>query len=160
MSRAEVSAPEPKRILIIRLDRIGDVVLSTPVLSVLRQRYPNSFIVMMVRTHCRELVEDHAALDDVILYDKDGEHRGIASTMRFARKLSTFHFDTALILHPSNRSHWIPWLAGIRVRIGYRRKLPGLLTHRVPHRKQEGRKHEAAYTLELHTVLGITAPSP
>lgn len=160
MPSAELSAPEPKRILVIRLDRIGDVVLSTPVLSVLRQRYPNSFIAMMVRTPCRELVEDHSALDKVILYDKDGEHRGIASTIRFARKLSTFHFDTALILHPSNRSHWIPALAGIPVRIGYNRKSGMLLTHRLPHRKQEGSQHEASYSLEMLKVFGIKPPSP
>jgi heptosyltransferase-2 len=62
-------------------------------------------------------------------------------------------------LHPSNRSHWIPWLAGIPTRIGYHRKWGWLLTHRVPHRKQEGQRHEAVYTLELLASLGIEPPS-
>ena len=150
----------PKRILVIRLDRIGDVVLSTPVIAALRQTYPDSFLAVMVRPACREVVEGHPDLNEVILYEKEGAHRGILDTMRFARTLRRFQFDTALVLHPSNRSHWIPFLAGIPVRIGYHRKCGWLLTQRLPHRKQEGSKHEAVYTLELLEVLGVTPPRP
>jgi len=150
----------PQRILVIRLDRIGDVVLSTPVLRALRDAYPSAFIAMMVRPACRELLEGHPCLNAVILYDKDGRHRGIGSTIRFARDLRRFRFDTVLVLHPSRRSHWIPWLAGIPARIGWNRKSGWLLTRRVPHRKQEGAKHEAAYTLDLLRELGLTPPAP
>jgi len=146
------------RILVIRLDRIGDVVLSTPALQHLRQAYPSAFLAMMVRPACRDVVEGHPALDEVILYDKDGRHRGVAGTVWFAHELRGKRFDTALVLHPSNRSHWIPWLAGIPVRIGYDRNCAWLLTHRLPHRKQEGRKHEAEYTVELLRALGLEPP--
>jgi len=149
--------PTPQRILVIRLDRIGDVVLSTPVLQALREAYPKASIAMMVRPTCRELVEGNPYLDEVILYDKDDRHRSIVKSVRFALGLRRFQFDTALILHPSNRSHWIPWLAGIPVRIGYRRKSGWLLSHPVPHRKQEGIKHEAEYTLDLLRVLPAPA---
>jgi heptosyltransferase-2 len=152
--------PPPRRILVIRLDRLGDVVLSTPALQALRQHFPHAFIAMMVRPPCRDVVEGHPALNDVLLYDKDGRHRRVPATVRFARQLRRYDFDTALILHPSNRSHWIPWLARIPVRIGYNRKSARLLTHRVPHRKQEGEQHEAVYTLELLQVFGITPNGP
>ncbi|MBI3088035.1 MAG: lipopolysaccharide heptosyltransferase II [Candidatus Omnitrophica bacterium] len=147
------ASPAHQRILVIRLDRIGDVVLSTPVLQALRDAYPRAFLAMMVRPVCRELVEGNPCVNEVLLYDKDGRHRGILSTIRFARGLRRHHFDTALVLHPTNRSHWIPWLAGIPVRIGYDRKSGWLLTHRVPHRKQEGARHEAEYAVEMLRVL-------
>ena len=150
----------PRRILVIRLDRIGDVVLSTPVLTALRRYFPHAFIAMMVRPACRDVVIGHPAVDDVILYEKDSAHRGVLATARFARRLRRYDFDTALILHPSNRSHWIPWLARIPVRIGYHRKSGWLLTHRLPHRKQEGQQHEARYTLELLEPFGIREPDP
>ncbi|MBI2104346.1 MAG: lipopolysaccharide heptosyltransferase II [Candidatus Omnitrophica bacterium] len=150
----------PKRILVIRLDRLGDVVLSTPVLRALRERFPHAFIAMLVRPPCRDAVDGHPALNEVISYDKESTHRGLLATVRFARSLRRQEFDTALILHPSNRSHWIPWLAGIPVRIGYDRKCGWLLTHRLPHRKQEGAKHEALYTLELLAPLGISPSDP
>jgi len=147
-------------LLVIRLDRLGDVVLSTPVLQALRQQFPHAFLAMMVRSACLDVVAQHPCLNDVISYDKEGRHRRVRATVRFARGLSRYEFDTALVLHPSNRSHWIPWLAGIPVRIGYNRKCPWLLTHRLPHRKQEGARHEAAYTLELLQVFGISPGDP
>ncbi len=171
MSQLEISNPAPstqylspslvpKRILVIRLDRIGDVVLSTPVLHELRRSFPHAFIAMMVRPPCHELLEGHPALNEVLVYDKEGRERSVFGTIRFALRLRRHEFDTALVLHPSNRSHWIPWLAGIPTRIGYRRKHSWLLTQRLPHRKQEGRQHEAAYALELLQPFGIAPGVP
>jgi heptosyltransferase-2 len=150
----------PKRILVIRLDRLGDVILSTPVLQALRSHFPHAFIAMMVQPACHDVVEGNPYLNEVILYDKESAHHSVAATIRFARTLRQFEFDTALVLHPSNRSHWIPWLARIPVRIGYDRKCGWLLTHRIPHLKQEGQKHEAIYTLELLELFGISPATP
>ena len=152
--------PTPARILVIRLDRLGDVVLSTPVFDELRRQFPHAFIAVLVRPPCREAVEGHPAVNEVIVYEKEGAHRGAWATVRFARGLRRYEFDTALVLHPSNRSHWIPWLARIPVRVGYDRKCGRLLTHRLPHRKQEGARHEAAYTLELLRPFGISPGEP
>lgn len=150
----------PKRLLVLRLDRIGDVVLSTPALQALRRRFPHAHVTMMVRPPCVDLVQGHPALNEVLVYDKDGAHRSPWATIRFAWSLRRHEFDTALVLHPSHRSHWIPWLAGIPVRIGYDRKWGRLLTHRTPHRKQEGEQHEAAYTLELLRWFGMEPGTP
>ena len=150
----------PGRILVIRLDRLGDVVLSTPVFDELRRKFPHAVITAMVRPPCHDAVAGHPAVDEVIVYDKEGKHHGAWATVKFARRLRQHEFDTALVLHPSNRSHWIPWLARIPVRIGYDRKNGWLLTHRLPHRKQEGLRHEAEYTLELLQPLGIEPRAP
>ena len=150
----------PRRILIIRLDRMGDVILSTPVLQQLRAAYPEAFIAMLVSPACRELVEGNPHLNDVLLYDKTGEQRGLWSTIRFARRVRRLDFDTALILHPTRRSHWIARLAGIPRRLGYARKSGWLLTHRLPHRKQEGSRHEAEYALELLRLVGLEPAAP
>jgi len=150
----------PKRILVMRLDRLGDVILSTPVLEALRQRYPHAFIAMMVRAANQDILHGNPYLNEVIVYEKEGTHHSVWGTIRFARRLRRYAFDTAIVLHPSNRSHWIPWLAHIPVRIGYHRKRSSwLLTHRLPHRKQEGAKPEMVYTLELLEPLGIV-PNP
>ena len=159
MPREPSCMASPKRILVIRLDRLGDVVLSTPVVQRLREAYPDARIAMMVRPVCREVVEGNPFLNEVILYDKDGRHRGILSTVRFAWGLRRFRFDTAVVVHPTHRSHWIPWLAGIPTRIGYDRKSSWLLNRRVAHHKQEGARHEADYALELLQVLGLQPPA-
>ena len=59
-----------KRILIIRTDKIGDLVLSTPVIKAVRDAYPDGYIAMMVRSYAHEIIKDNPYLDEVITYDK------------------------------------------------------------------------------------------
>jgi heptosyltransferase-2 len=156
----ENEEPDPperryRRILVARSDRIGDVLISTPVLKALRDHYPSSFIAMMVAASNRELVEGNPYLDQVILLDKDGEHRGLWGTLALSRRIRRSRFDVAVILHPTVRVHLICFLAGIRERIGYDRKAPFLLTQALAHRKQEGLKHEMEYNADLLRPLGI-----
>ncbi|MBI4335507.1 MAG: lipopolysaccharide heptosyltransferase II [Candidatus Omnitrophica bacterium] len=144
-----------QRILIIRLDRIGDVLLSTPVIKALRDAYPESHIAMMVRPYSKDIVEGNPYLNEVILYDKDKEYRTAWSTVKFALNLRKKKYDLAIVLHPTNRSNAIPFLAGIPYRIGYNKKLGFLLTHRLNDTKHKGLKHEMEYTLDVIRALGI-----
>ncbi|OQB09430.1 MAG: Lipopolysaccharide core heptosyltransferase RfaQ [Candidatus Omnitrophica bacterium ADurb.Bin205] len=146
---------EYKRILVVRTDRIGDVVLSTPVIKVLRDNYPHAFIAMMVSPHSKEIVEGNPYLDEVVLYDKDAKEKGWLSSIKFSRKLNKSKFDIAIILHPTNRVHLISYLAGIPKRIGYDRKMGFLLTDKFSHTKQLGQKHELEYNLDLLENLGL-----
>ena len=145
----------PQRILVIRLDRIGDVLLSTPVFHALRAAYPQARIMALVRPPCQELLEGHPALNGVLVYDKTGAHRSSWATLAFAQQLRRERFDLALVLHPSHRSHWMPCLAGIPRRVGFDRKSGWLLTTRPPHIKQEGRYHELDYTLDVLAAIGV-----
>lgn len=152
--------PKVQRILVARTDRIGDVLLSTPVLQALRQAYPHAYIAAMVSAGCREIVEGNPFIDDVLVYDKDTIHKGWVASWRFARMLQKKKFDVALALHPTNRVHMVLFGAGIPRRIGYDRKSGFLLTDRLKHTKQEGVKHEAAYNMDLLAPLGITVQDP
>jgi heptosyltransferase-2 len=156
MSMKPIAAPQ--RILVVRLDRLGDLVLSLPAVEALKAAFPQSYLAMLVQKPWAEVLVGHPAVDHVYAYDKAGEHRTWRGTWRFARRLRGEHFDTAVVLHPSNRSHGMVFLAGIPTRVGYDRKLSGLLTHRFPHHKQHGQQHESAYTLELLQVLGLSPP--
>lgn len=154
---SDKSTMQPMRILIIRTDRIGDVALSTPAIKALREAYPNSYIAFMVRPYAREVVEGNPYLDEVILYDKDGIHKGFFSTLLFALRMRKKKFDTAVILHPTNRAHIIAFAAGIPARIGLDRKLPFLLTRKIKDEKFLGQKHEMEYTLDILKSIGVEA---
>ena len=144
-----------KKILIVRLDRIGDVVLSTPVIKALRDAYPDGRIAMMVGPCAREIVEGNPYLDEVIIYDKDRLQRGIAGNYKFIRELKKKKFDIAIVLHPTNRTHMVLMLAGIPERIGYDKKAGFFLTKRIPHTKQFGMKHEIDYSLDILRYIGV-----
>jgi heptosyltransferase-2 len=148
-------SPEFKRILVVRTDRIGDVVLSTPVIKALRDVYPHAYVAMMVSPHAKEVVEGNPYLDEVIVYDKEAKHKSWRRSLEFSRRLKKKKFDLALVLHPTNRVHWVTFLAGIKRRIGYNRKCGFLLTDKIPHTKQFGEKHELEYNLDLLSQLGI-----
>ena len=144
-----------RRILIVRTDRIGDVLLSTPVIKALRQKYPQAYISMMVAPYARDIVEANPYLDEVIIYDKDIKHKSWMRSLKFASRLKKKRFDLAIILHPTNRMHLIAFLAGIPLRLGYNRKFGFLNNLRKKHTKQEGLRHEAEYNLDLLSDLGV-----
>jgi len=152
-----VTLDEFKRILIVRTDRIGDVLLSTPVIKALRKKNPDSYIAMMVSPGTKDIVEGNPYLDEVIIYDKDAKHKGWLKTLKFAKNLKKKGFDIAIILHPTNRVHLVTYLAGIPRRLGYDRKLGFLLTDKIPHAKQLGLKHESEYNFDLLKFIGIEA---
>lgn len=150
--------PSKPRILMTRIDRIGDVILTTPVFQILKETYPDSFLGVVVSSTVREAVQDNPYLDEVFVYDKKGKEKSPWGTWAFARKMARQKFDVCINFHATNRMFWLGLLAGIPCRIGHRRKAWRLLTHSIEERKREGEKHETEYNLELLDVLGVPRP--
>ena len=146
---------QPLRILITRTDRIGDVILSTPVIKNLRLAYPDSYIAFICRPYTKNILEGNPYLDEIIIYDKYGRDKSFLASLKFAWRLRKKKFDWAIILHPTNRMHLIVFFAGISLRIGWNRKLGFLLTNKLLPIKQYGKKHELEYSLDLIKALKV-----
>ncbi|MEO8167070.1 MAG: LPS core biosynthesis protein, partial [bacterium] len=54
---SHASDKSPKRILLVRTDRLGDVILTLPMLPALRKCFPNAYIAMLLRRYTGEVVE-------------------------------------------------------------------------------------------------------
>ena len=154
----KINLPDVPRILITRTDRIGDLVLTTPLFKALREKFPKVWIAALVFLEHHEIVQDNPYLDEVILYDKKGSERGLLGQFRLSQKLRSKKFDAVIHGHGTNRMHLAAWLAGIPVRIGYERRAPWTLTHVHPYNKKEGKKQEAEYLFELLELFGVTPP--
>jgi len=150
--------PDAPRILVTRTDRIGDLVLTTPLFKALREKFPKAWIVALVFLEHREIVQDNPYLDEVILYDKKGSEKGLWGQCLFSQKLRRKKFDVVIHAHGTNRMHFAAWLAGIPRRIGYARRAAWALTHAHPYNKKEGQKQEAEYLFELLEPLGVVPP--
>jgi len=145
-----------KRILITRTDRIGDVILSLPAVKAARKAFPGAHIAVIVQPRIPDILKGNPDIDEVIVYDKNEAHKGIAKNFGFIRQLKAKRFDMALILHSTKRINLICFLAGIPKRIGYARgKADFLLTDRMEYTKKAGEKHEAEYSLDVLRHLGI-----
>ncbi|MFC1754571.1 glycosyltransferase family 9 protein [Thermoproteota archaeon] len=145
-----------RRILISRTDRLGDVLLSTPVIKNLRRHMPSAYIAMLVQSQLEDLLRDNPYLDEVILLDKRGKHKNPINLIKFILELKNKKFDLALILHPTLRMHVICFLAGIKERMGYDRKFGFLNTKVLNHQKQLGDRHESLYALDFLKELGLS----
>jgi len=146
---------KPKKILIIRTDRLGDIIISTPVISNLRKCFPDAHIAFMCRPYVKDVLGKNPYLDEVIVYDKYGKHKSFWGSFKFLLQLRKFFFDWAIILHPTNRVHWIVFLSRIKLRAGWNEKMGCLLNKKIKHNKQKGEKHELEYTLDILRSLSI-----
>jgi len=144
-----------KRILIVNVNWLGDVLFSTAVIRGLREKFPGAHIACMVVPRCREILDSNPRLNEIIIYDERGEHRGLLGTLRFIYRLSTKNFDTAILLHRSFTRALILFLAGIPLRIGYRTpKRTWLLTDALRPPAQL-LLHRVDYYLNAAAPLGI-----
>ncbi len=153
-----IKLPDAPRILVTRTDRIGDLVLTTPLFKALREKFPRAWIAALVFLEHREIVEENPYLNEAILYDKKGKERGFWGQLDFSQSLGNKKFDLVIHAHGTNRMHLAAWIAGIPVRIGYARRAPWALTHAHPYDKKEGKKQEAEYLFDLLEPLGIVPP--
>ena len=145
-----------KRILIVNVNWLGDVLFSTVSIKAIRRKYPESFIACMVVPRCKEIIEDNPHINEVIIYDEDGKHRGFLGKIKFIFFLKREHFDTVFLFHRSFTRLLLCFLAGIPERIGYWRKKGGfLLTKKVEAPLHN--MHKADYFLNLIKKAGIEA---
>ncbi|UCE01487.1 MAG: glycosyltransferase family 9 protein [Candidatus Latescibacterota bacterium] len=147
------------RILVVRPDRVGDVILATPLIRALRQTFPDAHLTALVRPYTSPLLENSPHLDDVLLDDPGGRDAGGRGFWRQVASLRRHRFDTALLLLPNKRHAWMLFLAGIRTRIGVGRKLYQVMTfmRSVSRNRYVPLRHEADYCLDLGRAIGVDA---
>lgn len=147
---------EPGRILVVRPDRIGDVVLATPILRALRKRFPSAFVAALVRPYTAGVLEGNPHLDELIIDDPDGADAGTSGFWRQTARLRAQRFDTGLMLLPSRRYAWMLFFAGVRTRIGTSRKAYHALTfmRTLTRNNYIPPRHEADYCLDHARAIG------
>jgi len=146
------------RLLITRVDRIGDVVLSTPIPREVKRKYPNSFVAVLVRDYTKDIYKNNPYVDEIIVYNKDEDDFSFLQMMKRLRK---YKFNYAFMLLPDERLNWLLFLSSIKNRIGVGRKLYQFLsfTKYINRRKYIPLRHEADYCLDMIRKIGIEPQS-
>ncbi len=146
---------EPKRILIFNVNWLGDVLFSTAVISNIRRNYGNSFIACIIPKHCYQVLKGNPHLDELIIFDEKGFHKGFFQKLSFVRFLKDKNFDVVFLLHRSFSRALICRLAGIKERIGYQtKKRAFLLTKNIPRPKKDS-IHRIDYYLNIIEKAGL-----
>ena len=143
-----------KKILVINVNWLGDVIFSTPALKALRQNNKNAHITCVVVARCQEILKNNPAVNEIVVYDEYGKHRSLWRKYKFIRMLRKKKFDEMYVLHQSLKRAMIGYLAGIPKRIGYETKgRRFLLSQAVP--VPEKPLHKIDYFLNLLKASGI-----
>jgi heptosyltransferase-2 len=145
------------RILVVRTDRIGDVVLATPLIRALRQTFPDAFIAAMIRPYTQAVLENNPNLNQIIEDDYEARDAGQKGFWRQVKRVRDYRFDTALLLLPTERAVWMLFFAGISYRITTSMRLYTVLTgmRSVLRHKYNPPRHEADYCLDLGRRIGV-----
>ncbi len=140
------------RILIVRTDRIGDVVLSTPLPKAIKQKYPESYVAVLLRKYTKDIYLNNPFVDEIIIADENH-----TSFLKLLKKIRTSNFSHSLTLLPTESMNWILFLAGIKKRIGVGYKFYQFITNTksVFRNKYKPLKHESHYCLDELQKIGI-----
>lgn len=160
MNEFKLKSKKQLRILISRIDRIGDVVLSTPIPREIKKAYPDSFVSVLVTKYTRDIYLNNPHVDEIILID--GENGGHPKSFwQLVGEIRKHKFTHAFMLLPNERLNWILFFAGIPTRIGVGSKLYQFLSLSkfVDRKKYIPLRHEADYCLDMVRKIGIEPKS-
>jgi lipopolysaccharide heptosyltransferase II len=128
-----VEVKEPQSVLVMRFGAMGDVLLTTPALAALREKWPNTKIIYTTKKTYVDLIRTHPAIDEIVALKPDDKIKD------FFFRLKEMQIDYVLDLHDKTRSkilrqivpknRQIVWqkrsgLEGLLVRLGLRTHQP------------------------------------
>jgi heptosyltransferase-1 len=114
-----------KRILIIKMWALGDLLMATPMIAALRARYPGVQITWVVEATHREILEAHPGIDELIALDsgewrrflrKGQLGRWLARSLKLRRQMRERHFDAVINCQPEK--WWSAILCAAPIRVG------------------------------------------
>lgn len=143
----------PEKILIVRTDRIGDVVLSLPMAELVKKKYPDCKVAYFIRNYTSSLIDGNPFVDEVIIAE---ESEGKILFAKNLKKIKPKNFDSCVVVNPTLKISLMMFLAGINNRIGTGYRWYSVFFNKkiFEHRKY-GQKHELEYNINLLNKIDI-----
>ena len=158
--RKAMASADIRRVVIIRLDHIGDVILSMPAVANLRAHFPQAHIAMVVNSTAVPIASCFPQVDEVLHYDAryfDRTDRGrsfnFAGGMSFAREMRKRDYDLIVDLRGSFASLLFALIAKSRHRVDR----GTYLVQRKLGAASVASEHEAGVNLDILALAGVPA---
>jgi ADP-heptose:LPS heptosyltransferase len=146
------------RILIVRPDKLGDLIATLPMATAIKQAMPDAHVTFMVRDYTAPLLEIAPDVDDVVIYDPAAKARDKINLFKSIRTDTIFFPVSKFDLAFYAKLAYKPKRVG-SVGTGYR-FYSMLYTHRVYEHRKKAKRHEAEYNVRMLSEIGITAETP
>lgn len=108
------------KILIIRLSSIGDIILTTPLLRSIRNKFPEVQIDFIIKKEFSDILKYNNFIDHLIGFDKN---TGFPGLKILKKRIKSEKYDLLIDLHNSLRSNYLKLFSGIPVKTTYSKKL-------------------------------------
>lgn len=156
--RSKISPSSPRKILLIRLRRIGDIVMTTPAVAALKRALPQSSLTYIVEEPYRRLVEGNPDIERIIPVPA---HQGLLSFLGLVRRLRREKYDLVIDFHGGPRASRMTWFARAGLKVGYELKHKGsIYDRRVPRHRAGARVHSVENHLNLVRAAGVDVREP
>lgn len=143
----------PKSILIVRTDRIGDVVLSLPLAGIIKNHYPGCRVTFLLREYTKPLAEGNPMIDEVLVLK---EKKGKIELTSNINMLRGYDFDWSILVYPTFRASFILYMSSIPERIGSGyRWYSFLFNHRIFDHRKYAERHELEFNVKMLSLIGI-----
>lgn len=152
-----------KKILVIKLRHIGDVLLSIPIFRALRENFPNAHISALVNSGTEEVLTGNPLIDNIIVFDRNIKKmnplKSFLNELLFLKSVRGKKFDMTVDLTSGDRAAIISFASGARYRLAYNPHKKGFLGKRYLYThlaKKDGSLHMVLQNLGLIKQFGIT----
>jgi heptosyltransferase-2 len=103
----------PQKILVIRLSSIGDILLATPLLRILRRRFPEARIDFVIKSRFAELMRFNPHLTELLVLDTESGQEGLEE---LRRRIQSTGYDLVIDIHKNFRSLYLRrGLRGVKI---------------------------------------------
>ncbi|MGQ0766063.1 MAG: glycosyltransferase family 9 protein [Gemmatimonadota bacterium] len=147
---------EVRRVLLVRPDRLGDLVLSLPAAAALRELHgPGVKVDFLASSYNAAILRFSPDVSGHLLFTTvDGAPRPVGE---LSGDLAAARYDAAVFLKPEGRAAVAAFLARVPVRVGTRRRLVSVLfNHHVSGSRRTSGQHEADLNVDMLRPFGYT----
>lgn len=154
-----------KKILVIKLRHIGDVLCATSVFKAIKENFPQSHLSALVNKGTEAVLEHNPFIDEIITFDREIKSfpawKKFIQEIKFLKKIRKMGFDTTIDLTGGDRAALISFFSGARLRIGIKSKgfigKHYLYSHLF---EIDGKRHTVMQNLELLEKAGLKTGKP
>jgi heptosyltransferase III len=145
------------RILLVRTDKIGDVVLTTPAIAALRKKFPDAHIAALVSQTAFDAVKHNPHMNEVWSLDP-ALYSGVIGFFRLISEIREGRYQAAVVFQTKFRVALALWLSRVRYRVGPLSKWWSFILYNLGRRQNRSavEMHEADYNIQLLKEFGIS----
>lgn len=162
-TKEDLSDANIKNILVIRLDRIGDMVMTTPIFRTLKEKWPDAQITVLANPVNKNIVINNPFVDCILVYDRENKHKSLNDRLSFFKDIRKSEFDIVIdpYLDYELNTSIITRIVGSKYRLGFefagREFFYNIRYASNTFPVSTDKKHMVDYNLDLIGCIGVKA---